>query len=315
MTRYIFTKLVSMVIIMWLVSLVVFLMVRLVPGDVIDVLYERFASPEQLDELRVLFGFSRPIHEQYFEWLWNVLHGDLGRAFLSGRSISGDLMQRFPITLELSLLAAMWAVAVGTTLGTIAGVRPYTGTDAFATIAALIGMATPNFWLATILILVFGAWLGWLPAVGYTPFLEDPVANLQHMILPATALGMTMAAAVTRMTRSAMLEVMAQDYVRTARAKGLMEQSVVLRHAMKNALLPVVTVVGVEWAKLLGGSVIIEQIFAIPGIGQYTITNIFNREYGAVQGAILLISATFVLTNLLVDIAYVFIDPRVKYSS
>ena len=313
MTRYIVLKLASLVLVLWGISLIVFFLIHLVPGDVVNVLMGQYATADRQAELRTIFGLDRPIHLQYLEWLGGVLQGDLGNSFFTGRSIKGDLLARFPVTLELSLVAAMWAVALGITLGVIAGVRPNTLIDGVASVVALIGMAMPSFWLATILILVFAVWLGWLPAIGFVPFSEDPVANLRGIILPSLSLGMIMAAAVTRMTRSAMLEIMAQDYVRTARAKGLREHQVLVRHALKNALLPVITIIGVEWAKLLGGSIIIEEIFAIPGIGQYAIKAIFARDYAAVQGTVLLIAATFVATNLLVDIAYVYIDPRVKY--
>jgi peptide/nickel transport system permease protein len=218
------------------------------------------------------------------------------------------------VTIELAALAAAWSIPLGVTLGVIAARRPYGRVDGLVSAVALLGLATPNFWLATLLILLFAVYFGWLPAVGYVAFAENPLGNLRSLVLPALALGTTMAAAVMRMTRSAMLDVLSQDYIRTARAKGLPERVMLARHALKNALIPVLTLVGTETGKLLGGSLVIEQIFAIPGIGQYAVNSIFSRDYPVLQAAVLLVASSYVVVNTLVDISYAVLDPRVKYT-
>ena len=314
MSRYLLQKLLSILAVQFGVSLVVFFLIRLVPGDVVDYLYGQYVSSQRIEEIRALFGLDRPLVVQYWEWLSRVLHGDLGRSLLSGRPIANDLAMRFPVTAELALLAIAWSAPLGVTLGVIAARRPYGKVDGLVSSVALLGLATPNFWLATLLILFLAVYLGWLPAVGYVAFAENPLANLRSLVLPALALGTTMAAAVMRMTRSAMLDVLSQDYIRTARAKGLHDRDMLTHHALKNALIPVLTLVGTETGKLLGGSLIIEQIFAIPGIGQYAVSSIFTRDYPVLQAAILLVASSYVIVNTLVDVGYAVIDPRVKYT-
>ncbi|HEY7062340.1 MAG TPA: ABC transporter permease [Chloroflexota bacterium] len=314
MTRYLAQKLLSLVAVQFGVSLVVFFLIRLIPGDVVDYLYGQYVSSQRIDEIRALFGLDRPLLVQYGEWLGRVLHGDFGRSLVSGRPIANDLAMRFPVTAELALLAAAWSIPVGVTLGVIAARRPYGKVDGLVSAIGLLGLATPNFWLATLLVLFLAVYLGWLPAVGYVAFAESPLGNLRSLVLPALALGTTMAAAVMRMTRAAMLDVLSQDYIRTARAKGLREPDTLARHALKNALIPVLTLIGTETGKLLGGSLIIEQIFAIPGIGQYAVNSIFSRDYPVLQAAVLLVASSYVIVNTLVDVSYAVIDPRVKYS-
>jgi peptide/nickel transport system permease protein len=313
-TRYLAQKLLSLVAVQFGVSLVVFFLIRLIPGDVVDYLYGQYVSSQRIDEIRALFGLDRPLLVQYGEWLGRVLHGDFGRSLVSGRPIANDLAMRFPVTAELALLAAAWSIPVGVTLGVIAARRPYGKVDGLVSAIGLLGLATPNFWLATLLVLFLAVYLGWLPAVGYVAFAESPLGNLRSLVLPALALGTTMAAAVMRMTRAAMLDVLSQDYIRTARAKGLREPDTLARHALKNALIPVLTLIGTETGKLLGGSLIIEQIFAIPGIGQYAVNSIFSRDYPVLQAAVLLVASSYVIVNTLVDVSYAVIDPRVKYS-
>jgi peptide/nickel transport system permease protein len=313
MTRYIFQKLLSLLAVQFGITLIVFFMIRLVPGDVVDYLFGQYMSSQRLDEIRALFGLDRPAVVQYVEWLGNVLHGDLGKSLLSGRPIADDIALRFPITAQLTLMAAAWSVPLGVAFGVIAARRPYGKLDGTITCISLLGLATPNFWSATLLILFLAVYLGWLPAVGFVSFGEDPIGNIQSLVLPALALGTTMAAAVMRMTRSAMLDVLAHDYIRTGRAKGLPEELLLSRHALKNALIPVLTLIGTETGKLLGGSLIIEQIFAIPGIGQYAVNSIFTRDYPVLQASILFIASSYVIINTLVDISYAVIDPRVKF--
>jgi peptide/nickel transport system permease protein len=312
-TRYVAQKLLSLLAVQFGITLVVFFLIRLVPGDVVDVLYGQYMSSQRVDEIRALFGLDRPALVQYADWLGSLLRGDFGRSLVSGRPIAGDLAMRFPVTLELALLAMAWSVPAGITLGLIAARRPYGKVDGLVTTISLLGLATPNFWLATLLVLVLAVYLGWLPAVGYVAFTADPLGNLRSLILPALAMGTTMAAAVMRMTRSTLLDVLSQDYIRTARAKGLRDRAVLSRHALKNALIPVLTLIGTETGKLLGGSLVIEQIFAIPGLGQYAVNSIFSRDYPVLQAAVLLIASSYVIINTLVDIGYAVVDPRVSY--
>lgn len=242
-----------------------------------------------------------------------MLQGDLGRSIVTGRPVLGEIVERFPVTLQLSLLAACFALVLAVPLGIVSATRPGTGSDAIAGLVTLVGLAVPGFWLATLLVLLFSLELAWLPPVGHVSMWDDPLESLRHMVLPAIALGGYMTATVMRTTRSAVLEVLAQDYVRTARAKGLSEPGVLARHVLRNALIAIATMSGIEVAKLLGGSLIIEQIFALPGMGRYAIEAIFARDYPIIQGTVLVVALTFVLINLLVDVLYVLIDPRVKY--
>lgn len=313
MARYLAQKLISLVAVLFGVSLVVFLLIRLIPGDVIDYLFEGRISQDMVAEARAYFGLDRPIYVQYGDWMGGVLRGDLGKSLLNRRSISEDLVRRFPVTAQLTLMAAAWSIVVGVALGVVAARRPYGLLDGLVTTLSLLGVATPNFWLATLLVLFLAAKLGWFPAIGYVSLAEDPLGSLRSLALPAMSLGTTMAAAVMRMTRSAMLEVLSQDYIRSAWAKGLMERAILGRHALKNAMIPVLTIIGIELGKLLGGSLIIEQIFALPGVGQYAVSAIFSRDYPVLQGAVLMIAASYVLVNTLVDIGYAIMDPRVTY--
>jgi peptide/nickel transport system permease protein len=314
MTNYIAQKLVALLVVQFGITLVVFFMIRLVPGDIVDFIFAQYMSSERMDEIRELWGLDRPAVEQYVDWLSRLMQGDFGRSMLTGRSITGDIVTRFPVTMQLAAIAAAWSVVAGVALGTVAARRPNGKLDGFVSCITLLGLATPHFWLATLLIYFFAVRLDWLPAVGYVSLREDPLGSFQSLILPALALGTTMAAAVMRMTRSSLLEVLSQDYIRTARAKGNQERAVLTRHALKNAMIPVLTLIGTETGKLLGGSLIIEQIFAIPGIGQYAVNSIFSRDYPVLQAAVLVVASSYVIVNTLVDLGYALIDPRVKYA-
>ena len=289
-------------------------MIRLVPGDTVDFIFGQSMSPERMNEIRRLWGLDRPALVQYADWLGGLLHGDFGHSILSGRPIVTDIAMRLPVTIELSAAAALWSVALGLSLGVLAARYAYTKVDGVITTVTLAGLATPNFWLATLLILFFAVHWQLFPAVGFVPFGQDPGANLRSIVLPSLALGTTMAAAVMRMTRSGMLEVLSHDYIRTARAKGIPERSVLSKHAPRNALIPVLTLIGTESGKLLGGSLIIEQIFAIPGIGQYAVSSIFTRDYPVLQATVLVVASTYVIVNTLVDMSYSMVDPRVRYA-
>jgi peptide/nickel transport system permease protein len=314
LANYLVQKLIALLAVQLGITVIVFFMIRLVPGDIVDYLFGQYMNSGRMDEIRALWGLDRPLLVQYVEWVTRLSHLDFGRSILTGRPILDDVVRRFPVTLQLSVMAAAWSVPVGVGMGVVAAWRPYGKLDGFVTSLTLLGLATPHFWLATLLVLLFAVHLHWLPAIGYVPLSEDPLGSLHSLVLPALALGTSMAAAVMRMARSALLEVLSLDYIRTARAKGVPERKVLSRHALKNSMIPVLTLVGTEAGKLLGGSLIVEQIFAIPGIGQYAVNSIFTRDYPVLQVAVLVVASSYVIINTLVDVGYAVVDPRVKYT-
>ena len=293
----------------------VFLLIRLVPGDVVTYMLGLEGSLPQgrVEDLRRLFGVDRPLHVQYADYVGNVVRGNLGKSLRTGRPVGPELARRFPVTIQLALMGLLAAIAIGVPIGILAALRRGRLADYLATTFVLIGLSVPSFWLAILLILFFALRLGWLPPTGFISLGESLSENLRHMLLPALSLGLILAAASTRIVRSSLLEVLERQYIRTARAKGLRESAVVLRHALRNALIPVVTVIGLQFGTLLGGTVIIEQIFSLPGIGRYALEGINLRDYPVVQGAVLAIALAFVLVNLFVDMCYGFIDPRIRY--
>ena len=297
------------------VALVVFLLMRAVPGDVVTSLVglEGNVTPERRAELQRMFGLDLPVHIQFVQWLRAALQGDLGSSLRTGRSVSLDLALRFPVTLQLTFLSLCVALLVAVPAGVAAALRRGRLVDYAVSVFALLGLSLPSFFLGILLILLFSLRLGWLPPAGYVPFTEAPLDNLRHMLLPSVSLGLVLAAATARIVRSTMLEMLNRDFVRTARAKGLAEPRVLYRHALRNALIPVVTVVGLQFGTLLGGAVIIEQVFSLPGVGRFALEGINLRDYPVVQGAVLLISAAFIVVNLLVDVLYSLIDPRIRY--
>jgi len=297
------------------IAIIVFLLMRSIPGDVVTNLVglQGNVSAERLQELRRMFGLDLPIHLQFKEWILGVLRGDLGTSLRTSRPVVQDLILRFPVTLELTTLSLVFAVLVALPAGIAAAVNRGGPVDLAVSVLALLGLSVPGFYLGILLILLFSLRLGWLPPAGYIPFAENPLDNLRHMVLPALSLGLILAAATVRISRSTMLEVLGRDYIRTARAKGLTEGRVRYRHALRNALIPVITVVGLQFGTLLGGAVIIEQVFSLPGIGRFALEGINLRDYPVVQGAVLLIAGAFVLVNLVVDVLYSLIDPRIRY--
>lgn len=293
----------------------VFLLIRLVPGDVVTQMIglEGSLPRGRVEELKELFGLNRPLHVQYAEYLLKIGHGNLGTSLRTGRSVGRDIGQRFPVTVELALMGLLVALVIGVPIGILAALKRGRIADYLATAFVLLGLSVPSFWLAVLLILLFALRLGWLPPTGFQGPEEGILENLRHMVLPALSLGLLLAAASTRIVRSSLLEVLGRHFIRTARAKGLGESVVVLRHALRNALIPVVTVIGLQFGTLLGGTVIIEQIFSLPGIGRYALEGINLRDYPVVQGAVLAIALSFTLVNLFVDLCYGFIDPRIRY--
>ena len=295
-----------------LVSIMVFSLIHLIPGDPVTVMLGQEATPEVKQALRHELGLDRPLVTQYFVWLGRVVRGDLGRSLVDRAPVLDQIRLRLPATIELAIGAFLIALLIAIPAGVLSATRRGSAVDHASTILALGGLSLPSFWLAMLLIIVFAVKLQWLPASGYVPFFENPRANLTAMILPMFATGIRESAFLMRMLRSSMLEVLHADYVRTARAKGLRERAVVLRHALRNGLVPVVTSSGLVIAGLLGGLVITESIFSIPGFGRLIVDAIFQRDFITVQGAILVSAVLVVLVNLVVDLLLVLIDPRLK---
>lgn len=316
MTRYLVERLLALIPTLLGVSVVVFLVIHLIPGDVINAqIGTQFQlTEEQAAALRRYFGVDKPLHEQYFIWLASILRGDFGYSVRSGQPVLKEILTRFPLTLQLTLMAGFFALLVGVPVGILSATRPDSAVDLGGRSFALVGLAMPNFWVATLVILVLSLGFGWLPNSGaYVDLWVNPLENLKQLVFPALVLGLAMAASVMRTTRSSMLEVLGQDYIRTARGKGLREGSVINGHGLKNALIPVITIVGVQLGYLLGGAFIVEEVFALPGIGRLVLTGISNRDYAVVQGAILFIAVNFVLINLAADLLYRHVDPRIRY--
>lgn len=287
------------------VIIIVFAMVRLAPGDPAVLLAGETADQETIERIRVRFGLDRPVHEQFVTFLGNLVQGDLGRSTRTNRPVVEDLATFFPHTLELALGGILVAIVIGIPAGVISAVRRNTWVDALVTFIALLGVSMPVFWFGLLAILFFSVNLGWFPVAGRGTFL--------HLVLPAITLGVSSTAIITRMTRSSMLEVLDQDYVRTARAKGVLGRRVVLKHALRNALVPVVTIGGLEFGRLMAGAVLTETVFTWPGIGRLLVDSILARDYPVVQGAVLVIAVSFIFVNLLVDLVYGAIDPRIRY--
>lgn len=295
-----------------LVTIMVFSLLHMLPGDPATVILGQEATPDAVAALRDELGLNKPIIVQYFDWMGGVLQGNLGRSLVDRSPVSELIAARFPATLELTIGTFIVSLLIAIPAGIVSATRQGKWIDYFSTIMALGGMSIPHFWLGMMLIVFFSVQLGWLPASGYVPFTEDPLGNISAMILPIVATGLRESAVLMRMLRSSLLDVMHADYIRTAYSKGLKERAVVLGHALKNALVPVVTTSGLIVAGLLGGLVITESIFSIPGFGRLIVESIFRRDYVTVQGAILVSALMVVVVNLIVDILYAFIDPRIK---
>lgn len=298
------------------VSLVVFVVIHLIPGDTISAMIGTTykLTETQAAALRAYFGLDRPLYEQYVRWILSALRGDLGYSVRSGQPVLTEILSRFPVTLELTLFSLIIALVLGIPIGVLSAIKNDSAIDIFGRLFALVGLALPNFWLGTLFILILSSYFGIMPNSGdFVAFTVDPLRNLTQLLFPAITLGFAFTASVMRTTRSAMLEVMRQDYVRTARSKGVAELWVIVKHCLPNALIPVITIVGVEFGYLLGGAVIVEEVFALPGIGRLLLNGINQRDYAVVQGTILFIALNFVLINLLVDLTYAQVDPRIRY--
>ena len=317
MRAYVIRRLLLVIPTLLILSIIVFLLVRFIPGDVIDVMQQEFTfTVGEIDRegLERALGLDQPMHVQYGRWIGDiVLHGSLGQSLLGRFSVNERIAGRLPVTIQLGATALVIGLLIALPVGIYSAIRQDTAADYVGRSVAVIGLATPNFWLAVMVMLYPAIWWGWSPPMRLIPFTEDPLGNLGMFIIPGAILGTAMAAATMRMTRTMMLEVLRQDYVRTAWSKGLKEKAVVLRHAVKNAIIPVVTLVGMQLPILVGGSVIMENIFNLPGLGRLMLNALENRDYPVVSGINLLFGTAVVAGNLLIDLAYAFLDPRIRY--
>lgn len=314
MTKYLVRRLVQLVPTILIVSMIVFSMTLALPGDATTAILGEDATLEQRERLRQELGLDKPAIVQYGIWLSNLAQGDLGTSLKTGQPVAEILALRVPVTLELTILSMLLAVAVGVPLGVLAAVNRGSFTDLGIGFVAVSSLAIPYFWAGMLLIMLFSINLRWLPPSGYIPLFEDPLANLRGMVLPAITVGTAMAAFVMRQTRAAMIQVLSQDYIRTARAKGVSNRDVILHHALRNCLIPVTTVVGLQVGTLIGGAVITETIFSLPGLGRLIVDGIFARDFPVVQGAILIVVFFVLIVNLVTDLIYTALDPRVKVS-
>lgn len=313
MLGFLLNRLVGAVLVLFVVSLVAFALIWFVPGDVASQIADPGATIEELRRIRERFHLDLPWHEQMLAWYANLLRGDLGQSFLLNRGVTQAILERLPVTLSLALLALVFALVLGIAAGIFAAVNHGNWADQGIMTAALVGLSIPDFWLGLVGIYVFAVALGWLPTGGFVPIAQDFWGWARSMALPALTLGLTQIGLIARITRSAMLEVLNQDYVRTARAKGVPAWKVVGKHAFANALIPVITVVGVVAGVLLGGAIVIEQVFSLPGVGRLVIGAVLRRDYPVIQGGLLLLASIYVTVNIAVDLLYAWADPRVRY--
>ena len=313
MLRFLSQRLLVLIPVLLGVSMLSFLLLYLIPGDVVDILMgQESGDPARLAEMRRLFGIDRPLPVRYAEWLGEALRGDLGRSFVTRRPVLSEILTAFPVTLQLTAVSLLVALAAGLPLGVLAAVRRGRASSVGISLLVLLVLSIPSFWLGILLILFTSLYLHWFPPQGLVLLWVQPVEALKQLLLPSLALGLALGAMVMRMTRSCILEVLAQDYVRTARAKGIAETLVIGHHALRNALIPVVTLVGLQFGYLLGGAIVIEEIFSLPGMGRLVLRSIAQRDFPLVQGVLLLAGTGVVLLNLCVDMLYLALDPRLR---
>ena len=315
MTRYLAVRLYSMALTLVGLTVLIFLMLRLIPGTVVEQMIgaDAVVSPAMVAELKRFFGLDDPWHVQYARWLGQLAHGDLGTSWRTGKPVLHLILERLPVTLELTGLAVGFALLLGIPAGIVSAVRRGQAIDNVARVGTLLGLSVPVFWQGTMLILLFSLYLRWMPPVVWVDFWSDPRRNLLIMALPVVCLGTASAANIARTTRACMLDVLRSEYVRTAAAKGLATRVVVLKHAFKNALIPVVTVAGLQMGVLLGGTVVVEEVFTLPGIGRLVLWSIYQRDYPLTQSTILFVALMFMTINLAVDLLYSYLDPRIRY--
>jgi peptide/nickel transport system permease protein len=316
MHKYVLRRLLLAVPVLVLSSLIVFGLMRVMPGDALTALMAESGnvSEKELAKLRRDLGLSQPYYEQYMLWVWQMVTFNPGHSIFTNEPIPVALKKAIPVTLELALLAMILGLCISIPIGVISATRQDTASDYVGRVVAVSGLSLPDFWLGTLVITFAAIWFHWIPPIGYVSFFDSPWKNLQQFLLPAAVLGFRLSSATMRMTRSTVLEVLREDYVRTAWAKGLAGRIVVYKHALKNALIPVVTIVGGQLGTLLAGTVIVETIFALPGMGRLTVEAILYRDYPVVQTNVMLVAATLVTLNLIVDMTYAWLDPRIRYS-
>jgi peptide/nickel transport system permease protein len=314
LSKYILQRLALLIPTLLGMSILIFAMLRLLPGDVVDIIAgtDGTASNASKEKLREALGLSDPVPVQYVKWLGNLLTGDPGTSMRSGEPVGKILMRALPITIEMAILALIISTAIAVPLGVISAVKRDTVFDFGSRVGGLVGLSLPNFWVATLMLLFTSKFFGWTPSIRFVPFTKDPIGNLEQMILPSIALAIPLMAITMRMTRTTMLEVMGQDYVRTANAKGLAPRPILYRHALKNAMIPVITVIGFQLGGLLGSAAVVEVVFGLNGVGNTLLQAIFNRDYPLVQAATLYLAIVFVMINLIVDVLYAWLDPRIK---
>ena len=317
MARYIAVRLYSMALTLAGLSLLVFLMLRLVPGTVVEQMIgtDAIANPAMVAELKRFFGLDQPWWLQYSRWIGGLAQGDLGTSWRTGKPVITLILERLPVTIELTLLSVAFALLIGIPAGIISAARRDQAVDNVARVGALLGLSVPVFWQGTMLILFFSIYLRWMPPLMWVDFFSDPRRNLTIMLLPALCLGTASAANIARTTRAGMLDVLRSEYIRTAAAKGVSQRWVILKHALKNALIPIVTVAGLQMGILLGGTVVVEEVFTLPGIGRLVLWSIYQRDYPLTQSTILFIAVMFMAINLFVDLLYGYLDPRIRYSA
>ena len=315
MRTYITRRVLHGLLVLWLVSLVIFSLVRILPGDAVIMQLDQAAAPtpEALTRARQELGLERPFLAQYRTWISGVVQGDLGRSLITRRPVTQELLKRINLTSHLAVMSVIVALLIALPVGVLSAVKQDTLSDYVGRLFAILGLSLPDFWLATVVITFLAIWFQWIPPIGFAPLWVDPVRCLSQLLIPAVIIGARLAAVSMRMTRSSLLEVLGQDYIRTARAKGARERAVIVRHALKNALIPVVTVVGQQFSVLLGGTVIVEFIFLQPGVGSLILDAVLLRDYTLIQGAVLFFATVIVVTNLLVDLSYAWLDPRIRY--
>ena len=315
MRRYLARRLLLLVPVLAGVSVVIFMVLHLSPGDPVEIMLGSQATQEDRARLRAELGLDQPLHVQYGRWLGHVARGDLGRSLWMKRPVLDEVLGRFKATLVLTGTALLLSSLAGVALGVASAIRPHSVLDRLSAVASLFGASMPTFWLGIVLMVIFALWLGWLPASGmYAAYGGGDLRDLlAHLVLPAVTLAAASVTIIARLTRATMLETLGQDYIRTARAKGVVERAVVLRHGLKNALIPIVTVVGVQAGYLLGGAVLTETVFAWPGVGTLMVQGILARDFPLVQGCVLVVALSFVLVNLAVDLLYAWLDPRIRY--
>jgi peptide/nickel transport system permease protein len=314
-TRYLMIRLYSMALSLAGLTVLIFLMLRLIPGTVVEQMIgvDAVASPAMVAQLKAFFGLDQPWYLQYGRWIGRLFQGDLGISWRTGKPVVDLILERLPVTLELTMLSVVFALVLGMPAGVLSAVRRNGALDNITRVGTLLGLSVPVFWQGTMLILFFSLYLRWMPPVVWVDFFTDPRRNLTIMALPALCLGTAAAANIARTTRACMLDVLRSEYIRTASAKGLARGAVILKHALRNALIPVVTVVGLQMGILLGGTVVVEEVFTLPGVGRLVLWSIYQRDYPLTQSTILFIAFMFMSLNLMVDLVYGYLDPRIRY--